>query len=842
VAFKTLRPAQLRFLVEFARAWKALPRFDQETALRDPWAFKQVIAAVPVNAGYSQREALLHLVFPDTFEPMISQDHKQRILTRFADLLDGPSADPDRALARIRQVLTQRIGGDFGTFYDDRVRWRWNTDYAPGPWDRFAFWASRFYERDDFDRLERDYKLQIADRLRAARESLLAGDPDWPARVKAAFGAPNNLTFHISHARFLQWCGSSPDAPEALRILWGAPPDHAPPIREFLARVPTEGIGGRRGTRLNIASYLGMAAGPERFPVYRQTPLASAFRLTAHPPPPDDADEGQVYEHALGFFDEICEQMGLRGIRLRDRLDAQSLVWCLTRWKDDEDPIASWPDRDAFVAYRGSTPANEPEEIEELDAPADANAADSRPFAAWLFEGNPVANRDLLGHLAKARPGDVDYWRVSRYRNDMRPGDPAVVWIGGPNAGIYALGEIVGEPYDRELPLWDRVDVAAEATEKAINVRYTHVPSSPIRRADVADHPSLRDLGVLGIARHTNYRVTLEQWAAILELVGDAPSEGEPVPAGYHPPPFGEIRDRVATLGLRVSDRTLRRYHLALQTRGFVILSGLSGAGKTWLAEAYADAVGARRLTAPVAPNWTSNEDLLGYFNPLGNQYHDTAVSRFLRDADHEHRRAEAAGVDPVPYHLVLDEMNLARVEYYFARFLSTMEVRARAGEATIELGPDDLVRLTHNLKVVGTVNVDETTHGFADKVYDRAQLIEMDAPRAELAAHLGDAVYAQTVLDVWETVHDVAPFAFRVLDEIAAYVRGAEQLGVPWQEALDEQLLQKVLPKLKGAATRVERALSDLAALTEDDFPLTHAKAARMLADAQLHGFASYF
>jgi hypothetical protein len=139
-------------------------------------------------------------------------------------------------------------------------------------------------------------------------------------------------------------------------------------------------------------------------------------------------------------------------------------------------------------------------------------------------------------------------------------------------------------------------------------------------------------------------------------------------------------------------------------------------------------------------------------------------------------------------------------------------------------------------------VNVDETTHGFADKVYDRAQLVELEAPREALVAHLGAAAHAATLIAVWDAVHAVAPFAFRVLDEIGAYVREAETLGVPWDEALDEQLLQKVLPKLKGADPRVGEALERFIALAAGRFPLSHARAERVLDGFRQHGFASYF
>jgi MoxR-like ATPase len=293
---------------------------------------------------------------------------------------------------------------------------------------------------------------------------------------------------------------------------------------------------------------------------------------------------------------------------------------------------------------------------------------------------------------------------------------------------------------------------------------------------------------------------------------------------------------------MRISETVLRRYHLALQTRGFVILAGLSGSGKTWLTQLYARAIGARYKLVPVAPNWTTNEDLLGYFNPLAQQYHDTAFSRFLREASAEFERATEKGEDPVPYHVALDEMNLARVEYYFAQFLSAMEIRARQGSAEVDLGPDDTVLLPPNLFFIGTVNIDETTHGFANKVYDRAQLIELEAPRSLLAEHIGDASWAHSLLTVWDAVADVAPFAFRVLDEVESYVSAAEDLGIDWSEALDEQVVQKVLPKLKGADPRIGEALESLAALAGEKLPRTHSKAQAMHRALIEYGFTSYF
>jgi 5-methylcytosine-specific restriction endonuclease McrBC GTP-binding regulatory subunit McrB len=190
---------------------------------------------------------------------------------------------------------------------------------------------------------------------------------------------------------------------------------------------------------------------------------------------------------------------------------------------------------------------------------------------------------------------------------------------------------------------------------------------------------------------------------------------------------------------------------------------------------------------------------------------------------------------------VTLDEMNLARVEHYFARFLSGLEVRVRKGTAMLELAPGKTTEVTPNLRFTGTVNVDETTHGFADKVYDRAQLLELRVPREAVEDHLEDVPYQRLLVDIWDAVDDVAPFAFRVIDEIRDYVGASEAEREGWEEALDEQILQKVLPKVKGTDQRTGPALEKLIEIAGETLPLTREKAARMHGSFQQFGFASY-
>lgn len=109
-AFLTYRPYQLGFLLEFVRYWKRLPSAERDSALADPWAFKRVLFSLPIHHAFAQREALLHIVHPDTFEPIVSRDHKQRFAREWAEYAAQPSDDVDRMLLAIRQGYQQRHG------------------------------------------------------------------------------------------------------------------------------------------------------------------------------------------------------------------------------------------------------------------------------------------------------------------------------------------------------------------------------------------------------------------------------------------------------------------------------------------------------------------------------------------------------------------------------------------------------------------------------------------------------------------------------------------------------------------------------------------------------------
>lgn len=358
--FNTGRDRHLTFLTTFARSWKELSREVRQEALADPWAFKRQVWAVEVGSAYIQREALLHLVFPDTFEPIVSRAHKPQIAQAFTHLVAEPTDDIDRQLAQIRARLAEQHGPDF-SFYSDALKPRWQ----PGPWDIFIAWAERFYRWEGFERDERDYKLAISDQLRQARAALLEGADDWPQVLLHAFRLPGyNLTIWRVHQPFLEWCRDEPaEAAGALRAIWAEEGRVEERIRGFLTQLPVTVPPGRGG-RTSLASLLLMALDPQQFPIYRETPVVHGLRFTSYPQPPRGADEAETYAHALGFFDRVLEEAQRRGLVLRDRLDAQSIVYSVTIRGLEFPPVPEWSEEEqqALRAYRGRHEAGEDDE------------------------------------------------------------------------------------------------------------------------------------------------------------------------------------------------------------------------------------------------------------------------------------------------------------------------------------------------------------------------------------------------------------------------------------------------------------------------------------------------
>ena len=347
--FHAGRPFQVGFLIEFAEQWREQSIYERDRLLVEPWAFKDFVMEIELrsrllrdypNSPSTQRQALLHLVHPDTFEGTVSVDEKKQMsgASAFTHFITEPTADFDRKLYQIRQGLeAERNGRDFD-FYDTAILDMWD----PGSiaWAAYVQRAKEFVATGKLDDEEVDYKVEISEKLSEARKAVLNDTDDWGQLVKRGIGG--NLIYHIEQAKFRDWLDNSPDsALAALQAIWSEDSLSAlDKIRKFCTLLPNSVIGGA-GVRTTLASVLLMGLDVRSFPSFRVTVFREAYRRTGYAEPPQNADEAVLYEHALGFLDRFIKEAAQRGLELRHRLDAQSVLWAIRdadgNTDDDED-------------------------------------------------------------------------------------------------------------------------------------------------------------------------------------------------------------------------------------------------------------------------------------------------------------------------------------------------------------------------------------------------------------------------------------------------------------------------------------------------------------------------
>lgn len=372
----------------------------------------------------------------------------------------------------------------------------------------------------------------------------------------------------------------------------------------------------------------------------------------------------------------------------------------------------------------------------------------------------------------------------------------------------------------------------------------------------------------------------------------------EPKAAYAAPPPaltetrlLAGLEEYALGLGFTFPAYRLRSYYIALKTKPFAILSGVSGTGKTRLAELFAEAMTGlapkQFRLIPVRPDWNDASALFGYQNVLANRYQSTPFLDIVRAAGLPENRRKA-------FFVCLDEMNLARVEHYLADYLSALE--SRAHKIPLHEGIADLA-LPPNLFVTGTVNVDETTHGFSRKVLDRANTLDFDEPptllltpaskgRESIGEDTATAVQRQALflasrvpnvgkarerlalldpdfpgraLSALQAVNDLLytyrlHFAYRVRDDVLMFLANSFDAetntgllaGNPQENfgfGLDLQILQKVLPKLHGQSDALAPLLARLEAWASDaGLNFTTAKLARMRSHGTETGYIRFY
>ncbi|XWY20920.1 chromosome partitioning protein ParA [Bisgaard Taxon 45] len=308
--------------------------------------------------------------------------------------------------------------------------------------------------------------------------------------------------------------------------------------------------------------------------------------------------------------------------------------------------------------------------------------------------------------------------------------------------------------------------------------------------------------------------------------------------------------------GLRFPRRILHAFHTALKTSEWspiTVLAGVSGTGKSELPRLYSHFGGINFLSLSVQPNWDSQESMLGFFNSIDNKFDAQPVLRLLAQSQKAQVEGYPFGLKDVMSLILMDEMNLAHVELYFAEFLSKLELRRglkgnEAPSLEVKLGAGiqhyDLP-LGRNVLWVGTMNQDETTKSLSDKVLDRGIVINFPRPttlerRLQLKPLGNQAPLLSRKL--WESWwckeskfndNQILPFkrfieeintslskvgralGHRVWQSIEYYMSNYpdvlkaqrnnddEGLRKAMKIAFEDQLVQKVMPKLRGIETR---------------------------------------
>lgn len=498
--------------------------------------------------------------------------------------------------------------------------------------------------------------------------------------------------------------------------------------------------------------------------------------------------------------------------------------------------------------------------LKTLDLPVERGNS-SWPTTWWVNQGRTYTTHRDLGIVWAPQEGKDGTYEHHENVAKLSPGDRIFHYK---DKAIRAVGIVTGEPETTESSPDDGQDRWNEQGYQA-PVEY-HPLDEPIGR-DTIPLEWRQEEGApftsAGELRQGYLYGLSEEFAK--KLAGHFPQIGEHFPPVKPPPsPPGSVtptldlaavctdfavklEDAGLTFGVR-HEAFVRDFVVSLATKQLVILTGLSGSGKTQIALQFGRWLGEDRWkVVPVRPDWTGAEALFGYPDALQKTkdgrraWHVPDSLAFMLRAARDPDR---------PYLMVLDEMNLAHVERYFADVISGMESGegclpnvTREGGVWRESakGPAKLP-FPENLFVAGTVNVDETTYMFSPKVLDRANTMEFRVRTEDLSADLrkpgkceaGDPSLVRGFLEIardedyhrkhppgredeyfgaLEDLHGALDQAFafghRVVYEAVRFAALHEEAGGDSMEAaLDTQVLQKILPRLHGSRRQLEPVL----------------------------------
>jgi hypothetical protein len=503
-------------------------------------------------------------------------------------------------------------------------------------------------------------------------------------------------------------------------------------------------------------------------------------------------------------------------------------IGALDQWLDTD---TTSPSRHAVTVYVGRT--------------ANANFESGGRDGWWGWKEPPSG-------LEALRPDDLIVF--GRKFDGGSPRVTNTVWQGG-HLGEVVVGRVTSPPErtdERVMP-----DELAGVASYPWKVRFKRVGSEEhvsLQPGVRLNAEAIEGLRLSAIKKGTGVLVPVSGASLLEEFVDDnhvpqAATPAEVVRAA------SQFMASVEESGLRFPSTDVVAFLAAALAKPFTILTGQSGSGKTQLGQRLGEWFGSdssgrpRCLVVPVRPDWTGPEYLFGYQDALRSRPNQDvwAVPDPLEFILQAHAEPDA------PFLLLLDEMNLAHVERYFADFLSGLESRNkilpelnRRGGEWIATGNAQRLSFPRNLFVIGTVNVDETTYLFSPKVFDRAFTFEFRTTLGDLDAaarrptsiapadrSILDGLLGLALDDDWQHDHphpaielissDLGElhtllsasgheFGHRVMYEAIRYAAILGAAGIEERYAvLDRIVLTKLLPKIHGTRSRVENTLRAL-------------------------------
>ncbi len=324
----------------------------------------------------------------------------------------------------------------------------------------------------------------------------------------------------------------------------------------------------------------------------------------------------------------------------------------------------------------------------------------------WLFQANPKYF-DLTDRLLKAHVGDEDSWTVTSYREEMRPGDTVLLWLAGAQAGIYAVGELTGQPllrtYEEDIPAWLDSEDGEPTSAWSVPFRYTQILQTPVLKATLTGHPVLRDMLILKTPNRANFRISRIEWKALGPLI-NLPTVGVP---DY------TLAQCAAETG--VDETTLESWVRAIERKGQAILYGPPGTGKTYTAERLARYLVGNRdgfvETVQFHPAY-AYEDFIQGIRPQSEQgqlMYPMVPGRFL---DFCERAEKRQGICV----LIIDEINRANLSRVFGELMYLLEYR----DKQMPLAGGGTLRIPSRVRIIGTMNTADRSIALVDHALRR--------------------------------------------------------------------------------------------------------------------------